>query len=268
MKDREALLAFYDFPAEHWKHLRTTNPIESTFATVRHRTVRSRGCVSNKTALDDVFKLTQAPSVPSSFEPEPEIIRKGKRRNQHGLTEAQPHARGHDGGGDQHPPSDRFELLGDGVRVLIRTMKKITQIVGEAGTKKLLAILAPGTTPRSFPHAAARLRVQARQRRPRHSRHPSLSRAPLNYVHRALYGFETKSVQEFLNFWKDGGSKPLDHKVIRPGNTEPDGRIKQMAAKFYALSASGTFPPFSASLIITCLCSQIFMAAEFAISPV
>ena len=37
-KDRDALLAFYDFPAEHWKHLRTTNPIESTFATVRHRT--------------------------------------------------------------------------------------------------------------------------------------------------------------------------------------------------------------------------------------
>jgi hypothetical protein len=47
-----------------------------------------------------------------------------------------------------------------------------------------------------------------------------------------LYGFETKSVQEFLNFWKDGGSKPLEPKVIRPGNTEPDGRIKQMAAKF------------------------------------
>ena len=47
---------------------------------------------------------------------------------------------------------------------------------------------------------------------------------------RALYGFETKPIQEFLNFWKDGGSKPLDHKVIRPGNTEPDGRIKQMAA--------------------------------------
>ncbi len=41
-KDRDALLAFYDFPAEHWKHLRTTNPIESTFATVRHRTVRSK----------------------------------------------------------------------------------------------------------------------------------------------------------------------------------------------------------------------------------
>ena len=58
-KDRETLLAFYDFPAEHWKHLRTTNPIESTFATVRHRTVRSKGCLSNKTALAMVFKLTQ-----------------------------------------------------------------------------------------------------------------------------------------------------------------------------------------------------------------
>ena len=45
-KDRGALLAFYDFPAEHWKHLRTTNPIESTFATVRHRTIRSKGCLS------------------------------------------------------------------------------------------------------------------------------------------------------------------------------------------------------------------------------
>ena len=57
---REALLAFYDFPAEQWKHLRTTNPIESTFATVRHRTVRSKGCLSNRTAIAMVFKLTQA----------------------------------------------------------------------------------------------------------------------------------------------------------------------------------------------------------------
>ena len=56
-KDRGALLAFYDFPAEHWKHLRTTNPIESTFATVRHRTIRSKGCLSNKTARAMVFKL-------------------------------------------------------------------------------------------------------------------------------------------------------------------------------------------------------------------
>jgi transposase-like protein len=59
-KDREPLLAFCDFPAEHWKHLRTTNPIESTFATVRHRTVRSRGCLSNKTALAMIYKLAQA----------------------------------------------------------------------------------------------------------------------------------------------------------------------------------------------------------------
>lgn len=58
-KDRDKLLAFYDFPAEHWKHLRTTNPIESTFATVRHRTIRSNGCLSNKTALAMVFKLVE-----------------------------------------------------------------------------------------------------------------------------------------------------------------------------------------------------------------
>jgi transposase-like protein len=59
-KDRDALLVFYDFPAEHWKHLRTTNVIESSFATVRHRTVRSKGCLSNKTALVMIFKLGEA----------------------------------------------------------------------------------------------------------------------------------------------------------------------------------------------------------------
>ena len=57
IKDRERLLAFYDFPAEHWKHIRTTNPIESTFATVRLRTVKTKGCLSRKTALAMVFKL-------------------------------------------------------------------------------------------------------------------------------------------------------------------------------------------------------------------
>lgn len=56
-KDRDALLAFYDFPAEHWHHLRTTNPIESTFATVRLRTGKTRGCLSRKTGLTMVFKL-------------------------------------------------------------------------------------------------------------------------------------------------------------------------------------------------------------------
>ena len=56
-KDRERLLTFYDFPAEHWKHIRTTNPIESTFATVRLRTTKTKGCLSRKTALAMVFKL-------------------------------------------------------------------------------------------------------------------------------------------------------------------------------------------------------------------
>jgi transposase-like protein len=60
IKDRDALLAFYDFPAEHWKHPRTTNVIESSFATVRHRTVRSKGFLSNKTALAMIFKLAEA----------------------------------------------------------------------------------------------------------------------------------------------------------------------------------------------------------------
>lgn len=59
-KDRDALLAFYDLPAEHWVHLRTTNPIESVFATVRHRTVRTKGCLSHATAVAMVFKLIVA----------------------------------------------------------------------------------------------------------------------------------------------------------------------------------------------------------------
>jgi putative transposase len=59
VKDRGALLTFYDFPAEQWKHLRTTNVIETAFATVRHRTVRSKGCLSNKTALAMIFKLAE-----------------------------------------------------------------------------------------------------------------------------------------------------------------------------------------------------------------
>ena len=59
-EDRDELLAFYDFPAEHWQHLRTTNPIESTFATVRHRTKRTRNCVSRATFLGLAFKLIEA----------------------------------------------------------------------------------------------------------------------------------------------------------------------------------------------------------------
>ena len=59
VKDRDKLLAFYDFPAEHWPHLRTTNPIESTFATVRLRTDKTKGSGSRTACLTMVFKLAQ-----------------------------------------------------------------------------------------------------------------------------------------------------------------------------------------------------------------
>jgi len=59
-KDRDALLTFYDYPAQHWIHLRTTNPIESTFATVRLRTKKTKGCGSRIATLTMVFKLVQS----------------------------------------------------------------------------------------------------------------------------------------------------------------------------------------------------------------
>jgi transposase-like protein len=58
-KDREELMAFYDFPAQHWQSIRTSNPIESTFATIRHRTKRSKGCLSRDGMLHMMFKLGQ-----------------------------------------------------------------------------------------------------------------------------------------------------------------------------------------------------------------
>ena len=58
-KDREELLAFYDFPSRHWQSLRTTNPIESTFGTIRHRTKRSKGCLTWDGMLHMMFKLSQ-----------------------------------------------------------------------------------------------------------------------------------------------------------------------------------------------------------------
>jgi transposase-like protein len=61
-KDREVLLTFYEFPAEHWRHIRTTNPIESTFATVRLRTVKTKGCGSRVACLTMVFKLMESAS--------------------------------------------------------------------------------------------------------------------------------------------------------------------------------------------------------------
>ena len=60
IKDRDALLSFYDFPAEHWRHIRTTNPIESTFATVRLRTAKVRGCFSSRSVLAMAFKLCRS----------------------------------------------------------------------------------------------------------------------------------------------------------------------------------------------------------------
>lgn len=59
LKDHEMLLTFYDFPARHWQSLRTTNPIESTFATIRHRTARTKGCVTRDSLLHMMFKLGQ-----------------------------------------------------------------------------------------------------------------------------------------------------------------------------------------------------------------
>jgi transposase-like protein len=60
VKDRAVLLTFYDFPAEHWRHIRTTNPIESTFATVRLRTAKVRSCFSSLTVLTMAFQLCRS----------------------------------------------------------------------------------------------------------------------------------------------------------------------------------------------------------------
>jgi putative transposase len=87
VKDRDTLLAFYDFPAEHWKHLRTTNIIESSFATIRHRTVRSKGCFSNKTAPAMIFKARSGRreklAAPQRSQPVAQTHSRGKvrRRN-------------------------------------------------------------------------------------------------------------------------------------------------------------------------------------------
>ena len=58
-KDKESLLAFYDYPAQHWQHIRTTNPIESVFATVRLRTTKTKNCGSRTTTLTMAFKLIE-----------------------------------------------------------------------------------------------------------------------------------------------------------------------------------------------------------------
>ncbi|MEG3663482.1 transposase, partial [Celeribacter halophilus] len=60
MRDRDELLSFYDFPAQHWQSIRTSNPIESAFATIRHRTKRTKGCLSRDGMLHMMFKLGQS----------------------------------------------------------------------------------------------------------------------------------------------------------------------------------------------------------------
>ena len=57
LKDRETLMAFYDYPDQHWQSIRTSNPIESTFGTIRHRTCRSKGCLTRNGMLHMMFKL-------------------------------------------------------------------------------------------------------------------------------------------------------------------------------------------------------------------
>ena len=59
-KDEEQLFTFYDYPAQHWQHIRTTNPIESTFATIRHRSRQTKGCGSRIATLSMVFKLSMS----------------------------------------------------------------------------------------------------------------------------------------------------------------------------------------------------------------
>jgi len=59
VKDREEVLAFYNFPAQHWQSIRTTNPIESTFATIRHRTRRAKGCLTRDGMVHMMFRLAQ-----------------------------------------------------------------------------------------------------------------------------------------------------------------------------------------------------------------
>ena len=66
-KDREELLAFYDFPAMHWQSIRTSNPIESTFGTIRHRTKRTKGCLNRDGMLHMMFKLSQCKVPPNRW---------------------------------------------------------------------------------------------------------------------------------------------------------------------------------------------------------
>ena len=80
VKDKDVLFTFYDFPAEHWTHLRTTNPIESTFATVRHRHRQTKGCGSRTATLAMVFKLAREAEKTLAKTQRPSAHREGHRR--------------------------------------------------------------------------------------------------------------------------------------------------------------------------------------------
>ena len=84
--DLEDLLTCYDFPAEHWQHVRTTNPIESTFATVRLRTAKTRGCLSRHTILTMVFKLGECGKRVAASERLPSFIGGDVRCDIHGWS--------------------------------------------------------------------------------------------------------------------------------------------------------------------------------------
>ena len=91
-KDRADLLAFYDFPAEHWNHIRTSNPIKSTFATVRHRTTKTKGCPSRQTALAMTHQLLLSAKKKwcrlDGQNPLPEIIQGVEFRDEHEIKAA------------------------------------------------------------------------------------------------------------------------------------------------------------------------------------
>ena len=82
VKDRTELLAFYEFPAEHWIHLRTSNPIESTFATVRHRTKRTKGCLSRDGMLSIDLQARHERAAQLAAAAGIRVARQGDRRSE------------------------------------------------------------------------------------------------------------------------------------------------------------------------------------------
>ena len=146
IKDRDALLTFYDFPAEHWDHLRTSNPIESVFATVRHRTVRTKGALSQDTARLMVFKLVMAAAKTwrrlKGENQLPKVVQgvtftKRRRGHQHASTERR-----------LITASPKFQHSSGPAGVLLMVLPPISvpslAIVGRAFSPRLLAAVTVG----------------------------------------------------------------------------------------------------------------------------